>query len=412
MMRFLFLALATLIATVGLAVLAYQDPGYVLIARTDWALETSLAFFLVTLLVGFALLYAAIRVVLNTWRLPGRVKALRRLRRTTRARRISERGFIALAEGRWKEAEHDLARAAPQSDNPLVNYLTAARAAQRQGASQRRDHYLTMAHQAMPGAELAIGLARAEAQLSHNQLEQALAILLRLRELAPKQPRVMYLLAQVHEAMGEWGRVAALVPELRGHAAAPESELDALEARAQTHLLDAAGSSRRIDLVRQAWAEVPKTVQKRADVTAAFARNLACLGEGAEAEALLRDAIRRQWDAELVRLYGQVRGADPGRQLATAEGWLKQNERSAVLLLTLGRICLHHRLWGKARTYLEASLGLEPRAETYRELAVLLQQFKEHDKALDYFRTGLEMSVGSDACTSFKVEEAALARRG
>jgi HemY protein len=409
-MRFLFLALATLVAAVGLAVLAYQDPGYVLIARTEWAMETSLAFFLVVLVVAFALLYAAIRLILNTWRLPSRIKALRRLRRTTRARRISERGFIALAEGRWKDAEHDLARAAPQSDNPLVNYLTAARAAQRQGASQRRDHYLSMAHQAMPEAEVAIGLARADSQLAHRQLEQALAILMRLRELAPQQPRVMFLLAQVHEEMGDWAQVAALVPELRRTEAASEAELDAQEARAHIHLLDAAGRARKIDALRQTWERVPKAMQKRADVTAAFARALACIGEGAEAEALLRDAIKRQWDTDLVRLYGQVRGQDLGRQLATAEGWLKQNEDNAVLLLTLGRICLHHRLWGKARTYLEASLGLEPRAETYRELAVLLQQFREHDKALDYFRTGLEMSVGTDACTTFKVEETTAAR--
>jgi len=410
-MRFLFLALATLVATVGLAVLAYQDPGYVLLARSDWALETSLAFFLVVLVAGFAALYAAIRLVLNTLRLPGRLKALRRIRRTTRARRISERGFIALAEGRWKEAERDLARAAPESDNPLVNYLTAARAAQRQGASQRRDHYLSMAHQAMPGAEVAIGLARAEAQFSHGQLEQALAILLHLREVAPRQPRVMYLLAQVHEAMGDWQRVAALMPELHGHGAAPDADLDAMEARAHIHLLDAAGSARKLDALRAAWGAVPRSVQKRADLMAAFARNLACLGEGGEAEELLCEAIKRQWDNDLVRLYGQVRGKDLGRQLATAEGWLKGNEKNAILLLTLGRICLHHRLWGKARTYLEASLGIEARAETCRDLAVLLQQFKEHDKAAQYFRTGLEMSVGTDACTSFKVEEVQVMRR-
>jgi HemY protein len=347
----------------------------------------------------------------NSWSLPGRIRALRRLRRSANARRISERGFIALSEGRWKDAEHDLARAAPQSDNPLVVYLTAARAAQRQGASQRRDHYLSMAHQAMPDAELAVGLARAEAQLSHGQLEQALAILLYLRELAPRQPRVMYLLAQVHEAMGTWHSVAELLPELRGHHAAPESDLDALEASAHRHLLDGAASAGRLDALRSAWDAVPRAVRKRSDMVATFARNLTCLGRGAEAEDLLRDAIKSQWDPELVRLYGQVRGQDPGKQLATAESWLKQNERSAVLLLTLGRICLQHRLWGKARTYLEASLGLEPRAETYRELAVLLQQFKEHDKATDYFRKGLELAVGADACTSFKVEETAAVRR-
>jgi hypothetical protein len=58
-----------------------------------------------------------------------------------------------------------------------------------------------------------------------------------------------------------------------------------------------------------------------------------------------------------------VRGDDPARQLQTAEGWLKDHPQDASLLLTLGRLSLQNRLWGKARDYLESSLRMERNPE-------------------------------------------------
>lgn len=409
-MKLLLSALVVLIASVGVALLAAHDPGYVLVTRGPWVLETSLGFALAALVVGFAVGYAALRLGVNTWGMPRRLTAWRQHRRTLRARRLTQRGLVQLAEGSWKRAERDLVRAADDSEAPVINYLSAARAAQQQDASDRRDHYLTLAHRAMPDAAMAVGLTQAEVRMAQGQWEQALATLEHLRALAPKHNHVLCLLRRVYEQLGSWHELAALIPDMRRHSGLPAEELLATERLAHARLLDMAGRSGQIAKLREVWEAVPRPLHDDGLVTAAFARNLACLGQGPASEELLRDALKRQWDPELVRLYGLVRGKDLNQQLATAEGWLKRHERSALLLLTLGRICLQNRLWGKARTYMEASLGMEPRAETYRELGVLLFQFDEHEKATDYFRKGLELAVGTDACTSFKVEDPLPAR--
>lgn len=409
-MRFLAAVLLVLIASVGVALLAARDPGYVLITRGPWVLETSLGFALATLVVAFAAGYGALRLFAHTWGMPRHLGAWRRQRRAMRARRFTQRGLIQLAEGNWRRAERDLVRAADDSDAPVINYLAAARAAQQQDARERRDHYLSLAHRAMPDAELAVGLTQAEVRMAQGQWEQALATLVHLRSLAPKHAHVLELLSRTYEKLGSWRELAALIPDLRCGEVLPADELLALERLAHARLLDEAGKTGQVARLRAAWEAVPRPLHDDAHVAGAFARNLACLGQGPESEELLRDAIKRQWDPELVRLYGLVRGRDLNQQLATAEAWLKRHERNALLLLTLGRICLQNRLWGKARTYLEASLSLEPRAETYRELGVLLFQFKEQERATEYFRKGLELSVGTDACTAFKVEDTATAR--
>ena len=63
-----------------------------------------------------------------------------------------------------------------------------------------------------------------------------------------------------------------------------------------------------------------------------------------------------------------------------------------VLLLCLGRLSLRNRLFGKARDYLQSSLQIEPRSETYRELGQLLEQLNETQAALDCYRKGLALS--------------------
>jgi HemY protein len=109
-----------------------------------------------------------------------------------------------------------------------------------------------------------------------------------------------------------------------------------------------------------------------AELLLAYAGQLRALGAQEEAEEVLRKALKQGYDARLMRLYGQLRGRDPARQLQTAEGLLKQHPQDPLLLLSLGRLCLQNGLWGKAREYFEISLEFSRSAETCAELARLL----------------------------------------
>ncbi|HEC19689.1 MAG TPA: hypothetical protein ENI97_10150, partial [Gammaproteobacteria bacterium] len=60
-MRLLFLSLVALVIAVVVALLAMEDPGYVLIAVGNWTVETTLVLSVVVLLLGFALGYFLIR---------------------------------------------------------------------------------------------------------------------------------------------------------------------------------------------------------------------------------------------------------------------------------------------------------------------------------------------------------------
>ena len=135
------------------------------------------------------------------------------------------------------------------------------------------------------------------------------------------------------------------------------------------------------------WKQLPPPVQQDAGLLAVYVEQLVRLGSHSQAAELVRNQIAMSWDERLVYLYGEVQESDPVQQ-AVAGQWLVQHPDDSVLLLTLGKISLRSQLWGKARSYLEASVSARPSAEAYRLLAGLLEQLDD--------RNGLQSVTGRD----------------
>ena len=390
-MKWLVYAFVILLAAVLLGLLAYQDPGYVLISRGTTTLEMSLSLFSTLVVLGFIALYLLLRLLFRGWHVPRRVHQWRQFRRARKARQASNRGLIELAEGHWRKAERALLKNVKDSDTPLLNYLSAARAAQKLHAHERRDHYLSLAHNSTPGADMAVELTQAELQMAHGQLEQALATLMHLQSLAPRHPHVLFLLMQLYEKLHSWGDLKALLPKLDKHHILSAGEREQLGKKVYHNLLQL--NSHKAESLDALWQELPRALRQDQDLLADYTRYLIALEQHDTAEQVLREAIKREWNIELVELYGRARSSQPDRQLSTAEHWLKGRENNARLLLALGRIAKQCELWGKARSYLEASLGNHEQAETYRELGQLLDKLEERELAADCYRKGLLLTA-------------------
>lgn len=386
-----------------------DDPGYVVIARAPWQIETSLAFLIFLLLLGFFIGYVLLRLLLNAIALPERTRRWRADRRAGRARRSLNAGLIALTERDWRRAERHLVRHAQYSDTPLLHYLAAASAAQEQGAADRRDDYLRAAHRCAPDAETAIGLTQADLQLRHHQFEQARVTLEKLRESAPKHVYVLKMLMQAHLQQRNWRQLAELLPQLRKLKVEDSAQLDELENRLHIGLLSNIASNHP-QSVHQLWSQVPKRLRSDARLVKLYVDQLGKRGASAEVPGLLRQILKREWQPALVYLYGTVEGDDPDRQLAWAEQWLAEHDGDPVLLLTLGRLCVGRELWGKAQQYLEASIRAEPSAESYRMLGELLERLGERERAAECFRKGLALAEGTHRTRLRAAEETAVAK--
>lgn len=384
------------LAGAGIGVVLSRDSGYVLLSFGNYTVEMSLALLLMLLAALFAALYFGIRLAIRTLHLPQDVREWKQRRGSRLAQQAMTRGLLEMSEGNWRNAEKRLVRFADRSETPLLNYLAAARAAQLQGAHERRDVYIRLAHETMPSADVAVSLTQAELQLADHQLEQALATLKHLRSVAPKHNYVLRLLRRLYEQLGDWEHLRELLPELRRRKVEDEADLHHLEIRTHRSLLEQAflaDDERRLNL---AWADVPRPLREHPQVLGDYAGYLQESGQDARAEQMLRDALRRHWEPGLVETYGLLETGEPGKQLSNLEKMLADHPDDPVLLLTLGRLSLRAQLWGKARGYLEACIGRNGPPQAYRELGQLLERLEEPDKAIEIYRRGLSGTGGPE----------------
>ena len=382
-------------ALLGMAVA--EDPGYLLIAWRNMSVETSIwvgLAFLLALWLLVALLRAVVRLINASSR---RVNPWSRHNRARRANQVTTRGLLEFAEGHWANSLRLLRRSAPHADQPLINYLAAARAAHEIEDYRESDNLLREAYETTPNADVAIAVTQAQLQIARGQLEQALATLTRLRKEHPKHLYALKLMGQLYLRLEDWEQLEQLLPELRRHRLHSDTDQLELERRVYTALLIQAGQRTDEQTAgnpgSSVWERLPKPLKQDASLLETYCLQLRAAGAEVHAEKVLREALGHFYSDRLVHIYGLVRGADPARQLNTAERWLADHTHDATLLLALGRLALRNNLWGKAREYLEASFTNRRDIQTCAELVRLLEHMDEPQAAQKVLRQGFALMV-------------------
>lgn len=384
MVRFIFFVVA-LIFAVWIGIHIQSDPGYALFSYGHWNIEMPLWLAVLGIFIVIIISHWLMRLCHFSSSVSGRVRIWSSKRRLRNAQHRTSQGLIDLSEGNWRRAEKNLVKAANDGDAPLINFLAAAKAAQEQGAYERRDNYLRKAHNINPDAKIAVELTQAQLQIHHKQLEQAVATLRHLRELAPKHSFVLKLLKSVYVELKDWKSLVELMPQLRKAQIEDPELLDTIEEVAYSNLLTDA-SLKEPETIQTLWDHLPKNLKNKPAFILRYCEYLLSIHENEAAEKLVRETLKREWDKDLVKLYSSIPDTDYKKQLLVAESWLKTNKGDSELLLCLGRLCKLNQLWGKARSYIEASIAIKATTEAYSELGQLFEQLNDAPMALDCYR--------------------------
>jgi HemY protein len=386
-MRWLISVLILAVLAVALAMAGRYDPGYVVLVYPPWRMEISFISFvliLVGLVVGGIVL---LRLAILTLNLP----AIVREQRERRAARKRDENFVgglkAYTEYRYQDAEQSLGQW--QGDDTRIGLarVLAARAAQEMRAVAQRERHLQEA--VTHGAELAAQLFEAEASLDAKEAAAALVGINRAKEIAPQHTALLRLELKARQMTGQWDEVDRLLDMLtRSNALEPGV------AAQMRRMAYAENLKRRADDDRgllEYWKKIPSDFKVDPWVARAGARAFMQRGGDDTALDVLDAALGREWHEDLVALYGEVRGSSPTRQIEQAEKWLHAHPRDAQLLLTLAQLCSVQQLWGKAQSYLEASLAIAPSAEGHIRMAELKTQSGQPGEACKHYQKALAL---------------------
>jgi HemY protein len=400
MNRLLYVLLISAITIVGFTMYKQNDLGHISFTFAGSSFETNLVVFGAAILCFLFMVLVLIKTFEFIKHIFISFGSKRRKRLEDKARSSLSQGLIEYAEGRFEQAEKILLQQVKYSDNRLLVYLSAARAAQQLGAHDRRDEYLRKAQIEAPDADVAISLTKAELQLAHNQNEQALATLTQLNKLNENHTYVITLLANTYKHLHDWDNLKNILPQLKKHGTlSAESFLSfeilvyngQLSNLTKATRLSYAGSQPLIDF----WNDVPHHLKTIPDIVEHYAKQLISIGAVGEAEIVLRHFLNNSWHESSIVLYSELDVMVDNKQLEIAEGWLNNHQQNAYLLLALGKMCIARSLWGKARNYLEASIAINPMPENYLKLARLLEEhMNEPSAAQEYYRQGLHLLAG------------------
>jgi len=387
----LYIAAAMIVAGL-LANIVLGDPGYVALRFAGRLVEMSAVTFALALIAAYFVVRLSIRLITarRSW------KAAQETRRRERARRSFAQGILELSEGNWEAAETTLTRHVREAENPAAHYLTAARAADLQGAAERREGYLQRALEVAPDRRAPALVMQAEVLLKHKQLQAALTTLEQLEATKEQNARGLLLLARVYRQLGDWQKLQALEPRLRSTRGITAAMAD--ETVAQIHLdrLKDAGSRCDLNELKAAWKETSRSLAKHPEIVVAYARASMACGDHEAAEAALRDCINKQWNESAVLAYGELE-TEPLKTLDRAEGWLSEHGEDAALLFTCAQLATRAELYGKARSFLETSIAIRPRLEAYQLLANLMEQLGDRERSVKALNDALAFAVGRKA---------------
>lgn len=397
-MKSLFWLLAVSAAAVALVLLARVDSGHVLFYYPPWRVEMSMVFFVAAALVSFVVLYYLLRLVGNALALPATVRAWRARRRRERAHTALAGALQAYYEGRYARAEKEAAFAADHGPSPGVAALLAARAAHQMRDFERRDRWLERADGLGDSLHAARLVSRAELALEDRDFGTARDALRSLHGAGPRHVATTRLLLRAERGAGAWDEVLRLASQLSKRDAIAPALAEEYKVQATVELLGRAADD--AGTFERRWRGVAAADRVQPRIAAAAARNATSLGRAALAREILESALAAEWVPQLVSLYGQLpagleqesRIAEARTRIERAEKWLLERERDAQLLATLGRLCAQAELWGKARSFLEASLSFEESRVARIELARLAERLGKDDEAQRHFRKAAEHS--------------------
>jgi len=388
----IFLWLIALFATaIGLAVAAQYNVGNVVFFYPPYRIDLSLNFFILLAILLFFLVYAVLKTIRVTQRMPGRVAAYRREKQERKGNQALRESLKAFFEGRFGHAEKAAMRASDSPENAGLSALIGARAAHSMRQTERRDMWLaTLENDAtLKTARLMTAI---ELLVDERRPELALDVVKELNASGTRHIHALRMALKANQRANNWPEVLRLVRSLdKNNALHPALSSRLRELAYQDLLRD---QSHDEESIRRVWYSIPAEERTKSFIASHAATAFNAVGLHDEARVIVEKALAQEWDERLLRAY-RASAAPEGSpallaQIEHCEEWCKKHPADPELALTLGTLCLRQNLWGKAQRHLEQALSdaVNPRLvqEIHLKLAQLHEALNHPEQAASHYR--------------------------
>jgi HemY protein len=306
--------------------------------------------------------------------------------------------LLYFIQDEWINARKDLEKSAKNSPMPIINYLAAAFSAYEAGDLEDADQLIAKAQKNNSKKDKAVVLIKAKMYVRSKNYTKALEILKPLFKIYPSNSTILRELYTIYLSLEDLGNVKNLLPDLKRYKVFQKNKINEIEIyiyRSSIKIFSKNNTTCTEDL-NKFWNKIPRSLKKEKTIFLQYVTKLYEFEEEAVAESLTRGFLKSDWDEKLIRLYGLIAGPNNEKQLIFAESLLSTRPDNPELMLALGRLNLRCELLVKAQDCFESSIAIQPKIETYIELAKLMECQHKYKESAAYYKRGLILAQNNN----------------
>ncbi|WNN44153.1 MULTISPECIES: protoheme IX biogenesis protein HemY [Winslowiella] len=382
-----------LIAGVVIGPMIAGHQGYVLIQTDNWNIETSVTGLAIILILALLVILAVEWLLRRIFRTGAKTRGWFLGRKRNRAHKQTQAALLKLAEGDYKQVEKLLSRNADHAEQPVVNYLLAAEAAQQRGDEMRANQHLERASELAAGDQLPVEITRVRIQLARNEDHAARHGIDRLLEVAPRHPEVLRLAEQAYLRTGAWGSLLDILHPMEKAQVNDEAHRSALQQQAWLGLMNQAMADQGSEGLKSWWQNQSRKTRHETALQVAMADHLIECDDHDTAQAIVLEGLKRQYDERLVLLMPRLKTGNPEQLEKALRQQIKQHGATPLLHSTLGQLLMKHGEWQQASEAFREALKQRPDAFDYAWLADSLDRQHKPEEAAEMRRDGLLLTL-------------------
>ncbi|CAO95255.1 protoheme IX biogenesis protein HemY [Erwinia tasmaniensis] len=382
-----------LIAGVVVGPIIAGHQGYVLIQTDNWNIETSVTGLVIILLLSLVVILSVEWLLRRMLRTGARTRGWFTGRKRRSARKQTNAALIKLAEGDYKQVEKLLSHHADHAEQPMVNYLLAAEAAQQRGDEKRANQHMERASELNDGDPLPVEITRVRIQLARNEDHAARHGIDRLLEIAPRHPEVLRLAEQAYIRTQAWGALLNVLPAMEKIQLGDAAHRLELQQQCWLGLMSQAMADQGSEGLKRWWQNQSRKTRHETTLQVAMADHLIVCDDHDTAQKIVLEGLKRHYDERLVLLMPRLKTGNPEQLEKMLRQQIKQHGATPLLHSTLGQLLMKHGEWEQASEAFRAALQQRPDAFDYAWLADTLDRQHKTEEAATMRRDGLMLTL-------------------
>lgn len=392
MLRLLFLLLI-LVAGIAAGPMLAGHQGSVMIQTDNYDIKMSVTGLAILIALLFVVLFCLEWVLRRIFHTSARTKGWFVGRKSTRARKQTRAAMLKLTEGDFSQVEKLLTRNADHAEQPVVNYLLAAEAAQQNGDTQRVNDYLSRAAELADTDQLPVDITRIRIQLAQGEYHAARHGIDQLLNDAPRHPEVLRLAQQAYLKTSGYASLLEIIPSIEKAKLYDEDTLETLRLDTYIGLMNQAMSEGGSEGLKLWWKNQPRKVRNNQTLQVELASHFIDCDDNEQAQKIILDGLKHQYDERLILLIQKLESGNPDPLEKELKMQIQEHGATPLLNSTLGQLLMKHGEWEQASVVLKQAIEQHPDAKDYALLADALDKLNRSQEAAQIRRQGLSLSL-------------------